>query len=133
VQFSGGLEVFGDQGGVFVDQIRLALFDRRGQSPVQFCAVRPQLRFVGHGTNQRMPEHIFDLRGEPDLVDQLTSHQLVGDRVNSQRVQQLGAEPRPDDCRGIQCALGRRAEPVDAGRDDGLQRRRHRCVGDISV
>ena len=63
VQIAGGLEVFGDEGGVFVGEFRRALFDRGGQPPVQLGAVGLQLRFVGHGANQRMPEHIFDLSG----------------------------------------------------------------------
>ena len=76
-QITRRFEVFGYQSGVFVGRFRLALFDRGGQAPVQLGAVRLELRFIGHGANQRMPERIFDPRGEPDLVDQLTLDELV--------------------------------------------------------
>ena len=71
-----------------------ALLDRGGQPPMQLRAVRLQLRFIGHGANQRMSERILDRRGEPDLVDQLTRDQLVEDWVDPQGGQQLGVEPR---------------------------------------
>ena len=55
----GRLQMFGDQRGVLVGRIGVALFDRGGQPPVQFGALRLQLRFVGHRADQRMPKRIL--------------------------------------------------------------------------
>jgi hypothetical protein len=43
MQIMGGLEMFGDQGGVLVGRLRLAPFDGGGQSPMQLGAIGFQL------------------------------------------------------------------------------------------
>src|SRR6185295_5847014 len=77
VQIPGGLQMFGNQGSVFVARFRLMAFDRGSQPPMQPSTIRLQLRLVGHRTNQWMVEHILGLSGEPDLVDQFGLDQLV--------------------------------------------------------
>ena len=42
-------------------------------APVQLGAIRFELRFVGHGADQRMVEHVVGLSGESDLVDELAA------------------------------------------------------------
>ena len=72
---SGGFEVFGDQGGVFVTP-GIALFDDGGHAPVQLGAPGLELGLVGDGADERVPKRVFGVRGEPHLVDQFDRHQL---------------------------------------------------------
>ena len=71
VQITGGLQMLGDQRRVLVGRVRVALFDRGGQPPMQLGAIGFELGFVGHRADQRVVEHILGPRGEPDLIDQL--------------------------------------------------------------
>ena len=41
-----------------------------------------------------MVKHILRLSGKPDLIDELAAHQIVQDRINAQRFQQVPAELR---------------------------------------
>ena len=43
-----------------------------------------------------MVKHILGLSGEPDLIDELSRQQVINDRFNPQRVQQVQAESRAD-------------------------------------
>ena len=130
-QITGGLQMLGDQRGVLVGRFRVAGFDRGGQPPVQLGAIRLELRFVGHRANQRMVEHVLGLSGEPDLIDELGRHQVINDRFDAQRGQQVEAEPRADHRRRAQRAFGFRVEPVDARGDGRLQRGRHTHLGSL--
>ena len=96
-EFTGRLQVRGDQCGVLVDRFQLTAFDRGGQPPVQLRAVGFELRFVGHSADQRMAECVFGTRREPDLVDQFGLDQLVEARFDPQHGQQVDAETGADD------------------------------------
>ena len=63
----------------------VARFDRGGQPPVQFGAIRLQLRLVGHGADQRMVERVLGFPGERDLIDELAVHQVPQNGINAQR------------------------------------------------
>ena len=78
-QIARRFEVFGDQGGVFADRVAVALFDGGGEPPVHVGAIRLELGFIGHRTNQRMVKHILGLAGEFDLIDELGRHQVGND------------------------------------------------------
>jgi hypothetical protein len=106
MQIARRFEVFGDQSGVFADQVGVALLDGGGQPPVQLRTIRLELRFVGHRANQRMVKHILCLAGEPDLIDELGRHQVSNDRFDAQLSQQIGAKPGADDRRRAQGAFG---------------------------
>ena len=56
MQIAGRLEMFGDQRRILISRVRLALFDCGGHPPVQLGAIRFELRFVGHRTNERVVE-----------------------------------------------------------------------------
>ena len=92
---------------------------------MQLGAIGLELRFVGHRANQRMVEHILGLPGEPDLIDEFGRDQVVNDRFDAQRGQQVEAEPRADHRRRAQRAFGFRVEPIDARGDGRLQRGGH--------
>jgi hypothetical protein len=64
-------QVLGDQRGVLVSHLRIAAFDRGGQTPVQLRASGFELSFIGHRTNQRMAKHVLGFPSELNLVDQL--------------------------------------------------------------
>ena len=78
-----------------------------------------------------MMEHILGLSGEGDLIDELAAHQVLKDRINAEGFEEAPAEPRTDDSRCAQCALGRRVKPVDAGGDGRLQGGWHADLGNI--
>ena len=110
----------------------LVLDDNR-YPPVQLGAAGPQLRFVGHGADQWMPERVFRARRKTYLVDELASLEFgdggpVLTGLGQDGAQQIEAEPGTDDGAGVQRMFGRRAEAVDAGGDSGLQ-----CVGHAEV
>ena len=48
-----------------------------GHPPVQCCAIRLELRLVGHCANQRMVKHILGLSVESDLLDELAAKQVL--------------------------------------------------------
>ena len=62
-----------------------------------------------------MVKDILGFAGQRDLINQLATDQIVQDRINAQRLQQVPAELRADDRRSTQGALGRRVKAVDAG------------------
>ena len=72
-----------------------------------------------------MVEGVLRGWGEPHLVDQLDTEQLVERRVDAQRGQQVGSKAGPDDRRRVQRPPGRGSQPIDARRDGGLHRGRH--------
>ena len=74
---------------------------------MQLGAIGFQLRFVGHRADQRVVEGVFGVAGEPDWSMSSAAHELVEDRVDPQRGQQLRAEAGADDRRGVQRPLGR--------------------------
>jgi hypothetical protein len=76
-QIFRSFQVLGDQGRVLVCGTGIASLDRFRQAPVQHCAVCFQLRFVGHGANQRMVECILCAWGEPHLIDQLAARSAI--------------------------------------------------------
>ena len=98
---------------------------------MQFGPVRFELRFVGHGANQWMVKHILRLAGEANLIDELTSQQIIDDGVDSQRGQQVEGETRAEHRRRTQRSLGLCVEAVDARGDSRLQRNRHIHVSDV--
>ena len=51
--------------------------DRGGQPPVQLGAIGFELGFVGHGADQRMVEHVGEVSGEGDLIDELRPQQVL--------------------------------------------------------
>ena len=55
--------------------------------PVQLGAIRFELRFVGHGADQRMVEDILGLSSEGDLIDELATEQVLRGRIDPQRFQ----------------------------------------------
>ncbi len=121
-QRARGLEVGGDQRGVLVGA-RIAGLDGRREPAVRLGAVGAQLRFVGHGAHQRVPEAIPLARNEFDLVDELRGHQLGQPRrhaVRSQRLQRGDVEAGSDHRRGVQDGLRLRVQPVDTGGQHGL-------------
>ena len=59
VQITGGLQMFGDQRRVLIRRGRVARFDRGRHPPVQFGAIRFELRLVGHRADQRMMKDIL--------------------------------------------------------------------------
>ena len=75
VQIARGLQMLGDQRRVLISRGRVSRLDRGGHPPVQFGAIRFELRFVGHRTDQRMMKDILGLAGEPDLIDKFGCHQ----------------------------------------------------------
>ena len=83
VHITGGLKVFGDQRRVLLGRCRVTGFDGGRHAPVQLGAIRFELRFVGHGADQRMVEHILGLPGKSDLIDELAAHQVLQDRINA--------------------------------------------------
>ena len=89
VQVAGGLQMFGDQRRILVRRPGLALLDRGGQAPVHLGAIGFQLRFVGHRADQRVAEGVLGARGEPHLIDQLRTEQLVEHRIDPQRGQKV--------------------------------------------
>ena len=132
-QVIGGLEMLGDQRRVLIQRIRVALFDRGCQTPMQFGAVGLQLCFVGHGPDQRVVEGVLGVRGEPHLVDEFGSDQLADLSLTIEQRQLLCTKPQPDHRGGIQSLLGGEVEPVDTGGDGGLQGRRHGGIGMIDL
>ena len=55
-------------------------------------AARPdriQLRFVGHGADQRMVEHVLGLSGESDLIDDLAARRSRQDGINARGFQEV--------------------------------------------
>ena len=63
VQITGGLQMFGDQRGIFVGRAGLTFLDRGGQAPVPLGASGFQLRFVGHRADQWVAEGVFGASG----------------------------------------------------------------------
>ena len=126
MQITGGLQMFGDQRGVLVGRTRISVLYRLRQSSVQFGAVRFELGFVGHCTDQRMVEHILGLPGEPDLIDELGRQQVRDRPVRSRAFAsrpRLNREPMTAAALNVRLASG--SQPVDAGGDGRLQRGRH--------
>ena len=78
-----------------------------------------------------MVKHILGLSGERDLIDELAAHQIVQNRINAQRFQQVPAELRADDRCCALGALGRWGKPVDAGGDGCLQGGGHTDLANI--
>ena len=78
-----------------------------------------------------MVEGVLGTCGEPHLIDQLRTEQLVDNRIDPQRGQQLRVEAGSDHRRRGQRPFGRDAQPVDARPDGGLHRGRHVELGDI--
>jgi len=62
-QFTGRLQMVGDQRGILVNRGRAMLLDGRRDLPVQLRAVRFQLRLVCHRADQRVPEGVL---GSPE-------------------------------------------------------------------
>jgi hypothetical protein len=106
---------------VIVERCGVSRFDRAGQAPVQLRTFRHQLRFVGNGANQRMPERIFRMRSELHLINEFGLDEILEGRIDAQASQQIWTEPRTDDRCGAQRLLGLGIEAVDAGSDRGLQ------------
>jgi hypothetical protein len=123
--------VLGDQRRVLIGRIWISLLDRGGRAPVPPCPIGFQLRFVGHRADQRVAEGVLGAWGEPHLIDQLDTKQLVEHRIDAERGEQLGPEASADHRRRVHRLLGRGVQPVDARRDGRLHRSRHRDVGDI--
>ena len=98
--------MFGDQSRVFTDRVVIAYFDGRGEPPMHLGSIRLELSFVSHRANQRMVKHILGLAGEFHLIDELARHQVINDRFDVQHGQQVQGEPRADDSRRAQRALG---------------------------
>ena len=78
-----------------------------------------------------MVEGVLGTRGEPHLIDQLGTEQLVENRIDLKGGEQLGPEAGSDHRGGIQCPPCRGGQPVDARRDGRLHRRRHSQFGKI--
>ena len=76
-----------------------------------------------------MVKDILGFAGQRDLINQLATDQIVQDRINAQRLQQVPAELRADDRRSTQGALGRRVEAVDAGGNGRLHSGGHADLG----
>lgn len=78
---------------------------------MSLCACEFELRFVGHGLNQRMTKRELGARREHHLVDELRLDQFsqrsvtqtVG--IREQDGQQIGAEPRSDDVAALSVRL----------------------------
>ena len=66
-----GPQMFGDQGGILVNCLRVARFDSRGQPSMHLRTIGFQLRFVGHRANKRVAEGVSGGWGESHLIDQL--------------------------------------------------------------
>ena len=76
--------MFGDQGGILISRCRVTGFDGGRDAAVQLGAIRLELRFVGHGADQWMVEHILGLSGKCDLIDELAAQQVLQRRINAQ-------------------------------------------------
>ena len=72
-----------------------------------------------------MVKHILGLPGEADLIDELSGQQIINDRFNPQRGQQIQVKPLAEHCRCAQRALCYCVEAVDARGDGCLQCDRH--------
>ena len=59
------------------------------QPPMQFGAIRLELGFVRHRTGERVVEHKPRLPCEADLIDKLGRHQVIDDRLDTQRGEQV--------------------------------------------
>lgn len=127
VQIARGFQMPGDQCCVLVRRGGGGPLDRRRDPPMQENPIRPQLSLVGHRADQWVAEHVVD----PDRIDEPGGHEFVDARFHTRGGQQVEAEPGPDDGGGIQRALGRRFEPVDAGGDRRLHRCGHADVGGV--
>lgn len=80
-----------------------------------------------------MPKRILDGRGKPHLVDEVGIDQFIDAKIDSQAGQQIGAEAKPDNCRGNKQLFGRRTKTVDAGSYSRLQGSWHADFGHISA
>jgi len=76
-------------------------------------------------------KHVLGLSSECDLIDELATQQVPKSRINAQGFEEAPAEPRTDDSRCAQGALGRRVKPVDAGGDGRLQGGGHTDLANI--
>ncbi len=77
-----------------------------------------------------MPECVFGPRAERGLVDELCRNEIAQGCLDPESLQHVWREPRPDDRRSVQRALGGGVEAVDAGGDHRLQRAGHMDVAD---
>jgi hypothetical protein len=53
---------------------------------VELGAIGLQLRFIGHGTDQRMVEDVFGVLAKGGLIDELAARQGVQDGIDAQRL-----------------------------------------------
>src|SRR6478736_5398318 len=60
--------------------------------PVQLGPGCPELRLVRHRSDERMPERVLGVWGEPHLVDEIDSQQFGDGVVRSARLVQNGAQ-----------------------------------------
>ena len=90
---------------------------------MQVGAVRFELGFVGHRTDQRVAESVLSRWGETDLINQLDAGQHIHDRINAQRGEQLRCEAQSDHRRGVERLLGIRFEAVDARKSQVVEMR----------
>ena len=96
MRIAGSLEMFGNQCSVLINRIRVTHLYRRGDAPVQFGAVRLELRLVGHGTNQRVMKRVLGYMAEPHLIDELSRYEIRDLGFDSERSQQVDVELRTD-------------------------------------
>jgi hypothetical protein len=73
-----------------------------------------QLRFVGHGADQRVPEHVLALGGESHLVDEFGRNQFGHVDVADEIGQEIGVELQTDHRSGVQSSFRRRGKAIDA-------------------
>ena len=126
MQIIGSLQVGGDQRGILLDRRGFAVLDGGGNMSVQLCAAGFQLRFVGDGANQRMPERKFRRRLPARRARHPPSAAMA--RSPEQVASKFVVKPRADHRRSVECLFGVCVETVDAGGDGGLHRRRHSDV-----
>ena len=100
----GGLEVLRDKGRILISGA--PRLDRTRESAMELGAVGLKLRFIGDGSDQRMPERILDGMTECHLVDNFSRDQRGHVRVVNEVNQQVCVEPQADDRRGIKSLLG---------------------------
>ena len=110
--------------------VRIGPLDGLHDSDVEGAPPVLEQAAVGHFVGQRVLEGVLDIREDPGLVQELRGLEasdrgvqlVLGELGN--RLQQAKRHVLPDHRRRLQERLVRGGEPVDAGGDHGLDRRR---------